>query len=502
MEGGRVTDRHTNYFTSYKGDPGRHHRRLPRIQMSAFRFFRHYIPTAFIFLGMIEAVVFLLSFHAAVFIRFSSDSAVIAEHIGPLWPKSIAFALVMMLCMIGLGLYVRSSWTWEGRSAMFIRVLACFLFAIFPLSFVFYVAPDLSIWRGPALLSLVISMVGIVGVRLIFFSSVDNAIFKRRVLVLGTGAIACEIKMLEGKKLLQGIDIVGYVHMNRDHDVIEDKRVIHLERPMLRDFVRENQIDEIVLAVDDRRKSLPVHEILDCKMDGVTVIDMLTFFERETGKVKLELVNPSWLFLSDGFRVSNLSRMFKRSLDLLISLLLLPIFLPVMLIVAIAIWLENRCRGPVIYRQTRVGSGGKEFQIYKFRSMCVGAEKGGVAQWAKKHDARITRVGSVIRKIRLDELPQLFNVLKGDMSFVGPRPERPEFVKELEEQYPYYRERHRLRPGLTGWAQIRYEYGSSLEDAFEKLQYDLYYTKNCSVFLDLLIIIHTIEVVLMGKGAH
>jgi len=237
-------------------------------------------------------------------------------------------------------------------------------------------------------------------------------------------------------------------------------------------------------------------------MDGVTVIDMLTFFERETGKVKLDLVNPSWLFLSDGFRISSMSMALKRGLDIVISLLFLPVFLPVMLAIVIAIWLESRGRGPVIYRQTRVGNGGKEFQIYKFRSMRVNAEQDGVARWAQKRDSRVTRVGAVIRKIRLDELPQLFNVVKGDMSFVGPRPERPEFVKELEVQYPYYRERHRLRPGLTGWAQIRYEYGSKPEDAFEKLQYDLYYTKNFSIFLDLLIILHTVEVVLMGKGAH
>ncbi len=469
--------------------------------MPTFRIFRHYLPAAFIFLGLIEMVVFLLSFRAAVFIRFSSDSVAIGEFIGPLWPKSITFALVMIFSMIALGLYDRASWSWEGRSAMVLRVLASFLFAVFPLSFIFYVAPELSVWRGPALLSFVISLVGIISVRLVFFRVVDTAVFKQRVLVLGAGKNACEIRKLEGESSLQGIDIVGYVHVSRDHDVIEDKRVVHLDHP-LRDIVSENQIDEIVLAVDDRRKALPVHEILDCKMDGVTVIDMMTFFERETGKVKLELVNPSWLFMSDGFRISNVSLALKRSLDILISLLFLPIFLPFMLVIVIAIWLESRGQGPVIYSQTRVGDGGKEFQIYKFRSMSVDAEQDGVAQWAKKHDARVTRVGALIRKIRLDELPQLFNIIKGDMSFVGPRPERPEFVKELEEQYPYYRERHRLRPGLTGWAQIRYEYGSNSEDAFEKLQYDLYYTKNFSIFLDLLIILHTIEVVLMGKGAH
>ena len=469
--------------------------------MATFRIFRHYIPAAFILLGLIEALVFVLSFHAAVFIRFFSDSTAIDTFIGPVWPKSTTFAVVMLTSMVGLGLYDRAAWTWEGRTAMFLRVIACFVFAIFPLSFIFYVAPALSVWRGPALLSFLIALLGIFCVRLIFFRVVDQGIFKRRVLVLGAGKNAHEIHRLEGKPSLQGIDVVGYVKMDSDPDLIEGERVIQSKRP-LQDIVNENQIEEIVLAVDDRRNALPVHEILDCKMAGVIVVDMLTFFERETGKLKLELVSPSWLFLSDGFRLSNVSLALKRGLDILLSLLLLPLALPIMLLVAIAIWLESMGRGPILYNQTRVGVGGKEFKIYKFRSMDVNAEKDGVAQWAKKHDARVTRVGAILRKVRLDELPQLYNVIKGDMSFVGPRPERPEFVKQLEDQYAYYSERHRLRPGLTGWAQIRYEYGSKLEDAFEKLQYDLYYTKNCSIFLDLVIILRTVEVVLMGKGAH
>ena len=469
--------------------------------MPVLRIFRHYIPAAFIFLGLMELAVFILSFDVAVLIRFSSDRAAMAEHVGPLWPKSVTFALVMLFSMIGLGLYDRLSWTWEGRTEMVLRVLASFLFAVFPLSFIFYAVPEISVWRGPALLAFGISLLAIVTVRLIFFRVVDQKLFKRRVLVLGTGKNAGEIRKLEGKPPMQGISVMGYVHMSRDHDVIGEERVINLSRP-LRDIVRENHIDEIVVALDDRRKSLPVHEILDCKMDGVRVFDLLTFFERETGKVRLELVHPSWLFLSDGFRISNTSLLLKRGLDILISLLLLPLFLPVMLIVAVAIWLESPGEGSIIYKQTRVGNGDKEFQIYKFRSMRANAEENGHAQWAKKHDARITRIGAVIRKIRLDEAPQIFNIIKGDMSFVGPRPERPEFVKQLVEQYPYYRERHRMRPGLTGWAQIRYEYGDTFEDAFEKLQYDLYYVKNFSIFLDLLIIIHTVEVVLLGKGAH
>jgi sugar transferase (PEP-CTERM system associated) len=469
--------------------------------MPVLRIFRHYIPAAFIVLGLIEIAVFILSFDVAVLIRYSSDIAAMTVHVGPLWPKSVTFALVMLLSMVGLGLYDRLSWTWEGRSEMVLRVLASFLFAVFPLSFIFYAVPEISVWRGPALLAFGISLLAIVSVRLIFFRVVDQKLFKRRVLVLGTGKNAGEIRRLEGKPSMQGISVMGYVHMGRDHDVIDEGRVINLDRP-LRDIVRDNRVDEIVVALDDRRKSLPVHEILDCKMDGVRVFDLLTFFERETGKVRLELVHPSWLFLSDGFRISNTSLLVKRGLDILLSLLLLPVFLPVMLVVVVAIWLERPGEGSIIYKQTRVGKGDKEFQIYKFRSMRANAEANGHAQWAKQQDARVTRIGAVIRKIRLDEVPQIYNVIKGDMSFVGPRPERPEFVKQLVDQYPYYRERHRMRPGLTGWAQIRFEYGDTFEDAFEKLQYDLYYVKNFSIFLDLLIIIHTVEVVLLGKGAH
>ena len=469
--------------------------------MPTIRIFRHYLPLQFIYLALIELVVFILSFDAAVLLRYSSDVTAVAQFVGPVWPKSITFALVMLLSMIGMGLYDRLSLTWEGRSAMVLRIFACFLLAIFPLAFIFYVLPILAVWRGPMLLALLISLATIIALRLIFFKVVDQAIFKRRILVLGAGNNAYEIRKLEKTPPMQGINVVGYVHMNRDHDVVEDQRVIQLDRP-LRNIVLEHKVDEIVMAVDDRRKTLPVHEILDCKMDGVLIVDMLTFFERETGKVKLELLHPSWLFLSDGFRISNTSIVLKRALDIVVSLLILPIFLPVMLIIMVAIWLESHGSGRIFYKQVRVGANNKEFEIYKFRSMAVDAEKDGVPQWAVKKDLRVTRVGAIIRKLRLDELPQLFNIIKGDMSFVGPRPERPVFVKQLEERYPYYRERHRLRPGLTGWAQIRYDYGDTLEDAFEKLQYDLYYVKNCSIFLDLLIIVHTVQVVLLGKGAH
>ena len=246
--------------------------------MPAIRIFRHYLPLQFVLLAFIELVLFVLSFHAAVLLRFSSDPEAVAQFVGPVWPKSVTFALVMLLSMIGLGLYDRMSGAWEGRSAMVLRILFCFLLAIFPLTFIFYVFPSLSLWRGPMLLALIIALLAIVTVRLFFIRMVNEQIFKRRILVLGAGNNACQIRNMENESPLQGIVVAGYVHMSRDHDVVEGDRIIMADRP-LREIVKEYQIDEMVVAVDDRRKTLPVHEILDCKMDGVSVVDMLTFFE-------------------------------------------------------------------------------------------------------------------------------------------------------------------------------------------------------------------------------
>jgi sugar transferase (PEP-CTERM system associated) len=467
--------------------------------MYSFRIFRHYIPASFFILGFIEGLTFFLSFYAGVYLRFSGDTQVVAEHFGALELKALTYSVVMIVSMVAFGLYDRASWFMDGYSNMLLRVVACFLFSIFPLSVLFYLAPETALWRGATLLVLAISLLGIVGIRAFFLKVVDHSIFKRRALVLGTGKRSSCIKELEGQTLLLGVDVVGYVSVGEDRN--DDPDVIQYDRP-LREIVMEGKVDEIVLAIDDRRKGMPVTDLLDCKMDGVSVVDLLTFFERETGKIKLDLMNPSWLFLSDGFRVSTVRSMVKRTFDIFVCLVLLPVFLPVMVLVAAAVWFESRGMESVIYKQVRVGEDNKNFTIYKFRSMRANAEVDGVARWAEKNDRRVTRVGNIIRKIRLDELPQIFNILKGDMSFVGPRPERPEFVGELEKNHSYYRERHRVKPGLTGWAQVCYQYGDSLEDAYEKLEYDLYYVKNYSIFLDLLIIVQTIRVVLAGQGAH
>jgi len=243
---------------------------------------------------------------------------------------------------------------------------------------------------------------------------------------------------------------------------------------------------------------LPVSELLECKLRGINVIELSSFFERENGQLQLESLNASWIILSEGFKQGLARDTIKRIFDLVVSLVIMLISLPAMALTALAIYLESG--GPILYRQERVGQHGKPFTIMKFRSMRSDAEQDGKPRWANKDDVRITRTGRFIRRVRLDELPQLFNVFMGHMSFVGPRPERPYFVDELTRQIPYYNSRHTVKPGITGWAQVCYAYGASVEDAVEKLQYDLYYVKNHTLFLDMMVLFQTVQVVLWGKG--
>jgi sugar transferase (PEP-CTERM system associated) len=274
----------------------------------------------------------------------------------------------------------------------------------------------------------------------------------------------------------------------------------------LLEFCREHHVAEIVVAVDERRRGeggsvgLPMNELIECRLSGINVCDVQQFVEREACKVDVDLLRPGWLAFADGFVMRTRHRLLKRAFDLAASTVILLLAWPIMLLVALAIRVESR--GPVIYRQQRVGMNGEPFKLMKFRSMYDAEESDEPASWTLQNDPRVTRVGTFIRKTRLDELPQLFNVLRGDMSFVGPRPERPVFVGELTERIPYYDQRHRVKPGITGWAQLCYPYGASVQDAKEKLQYDLYYLKNHSLLLDLIILLQTVEVVLVGDGAR
>ena len=321
-----------------------------------------------------------------------------------------------------------------------------------------------------------------------------------RVLVFGAGPAA----LMVGSTLRAAdplATIVGYFPgPNEKQAAVPAGECLGTEQSLTQ-TARRLQVDEIIVALTERRSgSMPLRELLDCKLAGVRVFDITTYFERMLGQIRVDFVNAGWLIFGDGFNQGFYRTAIKRVFDILCSLVLIVLAAPIMLITAVAIKLESQ--GPVFYRQERVGAANKVFQVRKFRSMRTDAEKDGKPRWAAAQDDRVTRVGNIIRRLRIDELPQLFNVLSGDMSLVGPRPERPFFVEQLTNEIPYYAVRHSIKPGVTGWAQVRYQYGSSVEDAQEKLQYDLYYVKNHSLFLDCVVLIETVGVVLTGKGAR
>ena len=463
------------------------------------RIFRHYLHLPVVLLAIAETLVFFGIPYLAVYLRFTTHIADIEQDLGALWPRAAVFAAVMQTCMVAMGLYsVRLRTTYSG---VLMRVGASIGTATAVMVLIFYVLPSLFLGRGILGFAALTAFIAIALVRLIFSRVVDEAIFKRRVLVFGCGRQAMSISRLRRRSDQRGFAIVGYLQPEGDSIQVPEEKVVTPGGPLL-GFSRELQIDEIVVAMDDRRRSFPVQELLECRLAGIEVVDLVTFLERETGKVRLDVLNPSWMIFSDGFRRDALRQISERAFDVVVSLLLLAITWPVMLLTALAIKLEDGLSAPVLYRQQRVGLEGRLFDVLKFRSMRTDAEVDGRPRWAETGDSRVTRVGTVIRKVRVDELPQVLNVLKGDMSFVGPRPERPEFVAELNEKIPYYRERHCVKPGITGWAQLCYPYGSSEHDAAEKLQYDLYYVKNHSLMFDLMILLQTAEVVLWGKGGR
>nr|WP_316639021.1 TIGR03013 family XrtA/PEP-CTERM system glycosyltransferase [uncultured Roseateles sp.] len=321
-----------------------------------------------------------------------------------------------------------------------------------------------------------------------------------QILIFGSGSVAG----LVGQTLKNAdphAQIVGYFPgPNEEHAEVPRAQVLDAQLSLI-DTAKKHNVDEIVVALSERRGgSMPLRQLLDCKINGIRVVDIATYFEKTLGQIKVSHVNAGWLIFGDGFNQGVARTIGKRIFDIGCSLLMIVLAAPIMLVTAIAIRLESR--GPVLYRQERVGANNKTFNVIKFRSMRTDAEKDGKPRWAAANDDRVTRVGNCIRKVRIDELPQLFNVLKGEMSLVGPRPERPYFVDELTREIPYYAVRHSVKPGVTGWAQVRYQYGSTVEDSIEKLQYDLYYVKNHTLFLDLVIMFETVAVVLTGKGAH
>ena len=472
--------------------------------MSTVKFFRHstklsryYVPTEFVVLAVLEFFMLLLSLYLALEIRFWSEDW--RSTFGDFLPKALVYAVVMQLSLVAFGLYQRQT----GRfiNMLVLRIASGLLLGLVPLGVSFYIVPSFFLGRGVLFLAVIFSFLLISLVRLFFRKVVKDRNMWPRVLVLGDGEKASLIREAVKKGEIRGLNIVAYLPLPGDKNISDRETIESLQKPLV-NYVEELDVDEIVIAMDDRRsRGFPAKDLIDCKMSGVNILDLVTFFERRGGKIRLDILNPSWLYLSDGFYLGALRQIGKRVFDIVAASSLLPVAVPFAILTSLAILIESKGRGGVLYSQIRVKREGKPFKIYKFRSMVTNAEKNG-AQWAQKNDSRITRVGKIIRKGRLDEIPQLYNVLNGDMSFVGPRPERPEFVEKLAKVIPYYEERLRVKPGLTGWAQVSYSYGDTVEDSIEKLQYDLYYVKNYSIFLDMLILLQTAEVVLLGKGAQ
>ncbi len=458
------------------------------------RIFRHYISGIFLVLILMETGIFVSSVYCGLLFRYQTvlplDMSLVIQ--------SSLYASTLMLANTGMGMYQRSQ-TW-GEPELLLRILASLLLGTLFMGLMFYSFPPIAIGRGVFGYALLSSFMGVTILRMLFYSLIDRKVLNRRVVVLGAGRNARKIIELE-RNAAQNIDVIGCIASDYHPILVPEEKLIRPRVPLY-EYVLNEQIDEIVIAPDDRRKGLPVDEILDCRMYGFEVIDLLTFFEREAGFIRVDSLYPSWLVYSDGFRMGFVRISTKRIFDITVSLMLLFVTWPIMLLTMIAIKLESRFKGPIFYYQTRVGLSWRLFNVIKFRSMRLDAEAAGGPKMAREDDDRITLVGKFIRKFRIDELPQLFNVLKGDMSFVGPRPERPEFVEQYAEAVPYYSERLRVKPGITGWAQLCYSYGDNERDALQKLQYDLYYVKNYSLFFDLIIILQTIEVVLWSKGAR
>lgn len=463
------------------------------------RLFKHYVPQLLLLLAIAEAIILFFSMYAGVKIRFLSLPAGQIEIIGLIFPKALIFTIVMMSIMTAMGLYQRGGRE-EGETGRFVRLVASFVLGFIVMAFIFYVA-DLYLGRGAFILTFLIAFVGTAVTRFLFPRFSQNRLSRRRVLLLGAGSRSAKIEGLERDEQGQRkFNLVGCLPLSSAECCLDRTRVLQ-DKGSILSIAKKHRIDEIVVGVRERRGGgLPADQLLECKLAGIEVVDLPSFFERETGQIQVESLNPSWMIFSDGFSRTAFKDVTKRTFDIVASGILLLLTLPVILITALLIWLESG--SPVLYRQERVGEYGRVFNMLKFRSMRQDAEHDGVPQWAKKQDDRVTRVGKIIRQLRVDELPQIFNVFKGDMSFVGPRPERPYFVEDLTKKISYYPSRHTVRPGITGWAQIRYPYGATVEDALQKLQYDLYYVKNHTLFLDLIILLQTMQVILFGKGAR
>ncbi len=435
---------------------------------------------------------------AALYIRFNSEALEVLTT-GYGWLK-----ILLLMVVVQGSFYISDLYDFRmirNRTTLYLRIFQAIGMAAIALAVIFYALPQLMLGRGVFLVSLILMLTTMICWRVFVLWLIGHPKLAERVLILGTEQNAINIAREVLDRREEGYQIIGFVG---DDPALVGKslinpRVIGLTSE-LEAIVDRYHIDRIVVSLNDRRKRLPIFSLLEIRLrDGISIEESTTFYERLTGKISTELLRPSWLIFSSHSRLARIYKHGRRLVDVVAAVIGIVMSLPIMVATALIIKLDSQ--GAIFYTQERVGKGDTSFKIIKFRSMKTDAEKNGPV-WADTSDNRVTRVGRIIRKLRIDELPQFINVLRGDMSLIGPRPERPEFVEMLEREIPYYSQRHLIKPGLTGWAQIRYPYGASVEDALQKLQYDLYYIKNQSPFLDLIIIFETVRIVIFGRGAR
>jgi sugar transferase (PEP-CTERM system associated) len=447
-----------------------------------------------------ETGLIVLAVWLAAWLRLGTGAWEILTLEYGIW-KALLIAAVTQACLYYADLYDFRLLSTERRE-LFTRIVHALAYASLILAALYFWFPNLIIGRGVFIMAAVFIMVAVVGWRFAFEWASRRVRPRERLLIVGTNQPAVNLaREIYSRRHELGVEIVGFIDPDpaKVGAAVLNPGVVGTIDD-IPGVVRAREVDRVVVSLSDARGKLPMDKLLDLRLDGVNFDHLATIYEEYTGKIAVENLRPSWLIFSDGFRKTRALTAAKRVLDLVVSTIGVVLALPIMLLVAIAVKITSP--GTVLYQQRRVGQHGRIFTVHKFRSMQQDAEAATGPVWASKAgDSRVTSIGGILRRTRLDELPQLWNVLKGDMSFVGPRPERPEFVRELTEQIPFYGQRHIVRPGLTGWAQVRYTYGASKEDALEKLQYDLFYIKNLSIALDLYIILSTVKTVLLRRGA-
>jgi sugar transferase (PEP-CTERM system associated) len=454
------------------------------------RLFNVYYPVRTLLLLIGEALIVWTSFLLGAVFELREDSYLVLNYEGG-YLKILGVTILVLLCSHWLDLYDTARL--QTKNELYFRLLMVPGVLAFVLAAIAYVRPNYLLGSGSSAVGLLILTVALFGWRLGFTWLVQLPILVERIYVLGTGERAQRVVQGLRQNPEIGVEIASWTGK------MEGAVTLEAVAAHLMEVVEKQKVHRVIVATPDRRGTVPMKELLQLRMQGVKIEEADSWLEKINGKIEVENLNPSWLIFGQGFRRSTVFILVRRVLSIVISLVGLILSLPLMPFIILAIWFDSP--GPVFYTQKRVGKAGRPFNVVKFRTMRLDAEAGG-PKWAGSNDPRVTRIGKFLRSSRLDEIPQLWCVLKGDMAFVGPRPERPEFIEMLSKEIPYYGVRHMVRPGLTGWAQVRYKYGSTVEDAREKLQYDLFYIKNASLGLDLLIIFQTVKTVLLRRGAQ